>query len=118
MSEINKPAKQNSGQKEMSKAKKIILGAVLGLLTVAGITLSGAINEGSAFRLLDNNLKTVLEYLWVIFFLVYIFWFRAIENNKGYSMKQGRFTYLIIIAVYLVIMLIVVLTGHQLRFFS
>ncbi|MEX1308088.1 MAG: hypothetical protein AB1Z19_06150 [Eubacteriales bacterium] len=119
MSEINQPATQNNNEtskKEMSKGKKITLGVVLGLLTVLGITLSGAVNEGAIFRTLDDGLKTVLRYLWVGFFLVYIFWFRSIETNKGYTMKQGRFAYLIVIAVYLVVMLIVLLTGSQLPF--
>ncbi len=119
MSEINKTDLPSTKEKkEMTNASKIILGAVLGLLTVAGITLSGAINEGEIFRLLDQNLKTVLQYLWVGFFLVYIFWFRSIENNKGFSMKQGRYTYLIVIAVYLIVVLVINLAGGKIAFFN
>lgn len=119
MSEINNssPAKiDGNGQKEMSRATKILIGIALGLLTVAGITLSGAITEGQMFRLMDNSLKTVLQYLWVGVFLVYIFWFRSIENQKQYSMKPGRMAYLIVIGLYVIIMLILNLTGNMIVF--
>lgn len=119
MSDINNsnlPETAVNAKKEMSNGLKITMGAVLGLLTVAGITLSGAINEIEMFRLIDPNLKLALQYLWVGFFLVYIFWFRGIETSKGVSMKSGRMTYLIVIALYLVVILTLNLTGHKLTF--
>ncbi len=119
MSEINNsnlPETKVNGKKEITNGVKIAMGAILGVLTAAGITLSGAINEIKMFRLIDPNLKLVLQYLWVGFFLVYIFWFRGIETNREISMKSGRMAYLIVIALYLVVILTLNLTGHKISF--
>jgi hypothetical protein len=112
----NLPEVDGSVKKEMSKGTKIALGLVLGLLTIAGIVLSGAVNTTGSFPNISQNLRLVLQYLWVGFFLVYIFWFRGIESSKGISMKAGRMTYLIVIAAFLVIILTLNLTGHKLTF--
>ncbi len=114
ISNSNLPEVDGSVKKEMTKGTKIVLGLVLGILTVAGITLSGAVTMDGAFPNINQNVRFILQYLWVGLFVVYIFWFRGIETSKGISMKAGRITYLIVIVIFLVVLVLLNLAGHKL----
>ena len=119
MSEINnsQPAPaQGNGKKDLSKTAKIISGLVLGLLTIAGIMLSGAIDEANLFRTWDVSLRNAMKYLWVGFFLIFMLGARSFENNRGYSMKAVRISYLLVIAAFVVFMLIFNLAGGKIAF--
>jgi len=119
MSEINNsnlPEKSTNGKKDITKTAKIIIGVGLGLLTVGGIMLSGAVDQANLLRTWDESIRTLMKYLWVVFFLIFMLGARSYETNRGYSMKAVRVSYLIVIAVFVVFMLIFNLAGGRITF--